>query len=74
MFKKSALFSHDGFPKNICTIKYKTTIRNPNKVAPYVAPVGTWGDFEDSGGGSCADETDTCDARFFLLPILSILL
>ena len=46
--------------------KDKTTIRNPNKVAPYVAPAGTWGDFEDSGGGSCATETDTCDARFFL--------
>ena len=34
------------------------------KVAPYVAPIGTWGDFVDSGGGSCATETDTCDARF----------
>ena len=50
--------------------KNKTTIRNPNKVAPYVAPVGTWGDFEDSGGGSCATETDTCDARFFSYPFL----
>ena len=38
--------------------------KHKQKVAPYVAPIGTWGDFVDSGGGSCATETDTCDARF----------
>ena len=48
--------------------------KHKQKVAPYVAPIGTWGDFVDSGGGSCATETDTCDARFSLLPILIIVL
>ena len=45
--------------------------KHKQKVAPYVAPIGTWGDFEDSGGGSCATETDTCDARFLSYPFLS---
>ena len=48
--------------------------KHKHQVAPYVAPVGTWGDFVNSGGGSCATETDTCDARFSLLPIVTIML
>ena len=38
-----------------------------NKVAPYVAPVGTWGAYEVANSGSCADDTNSCDARFLFL-------
>ena len=38
------------------------------QVAPYVAPVASWGDYEQaSGGGSCADDPNTCDTRFTII-------
>ena len=46
------------------------------QVAPYVAPVATWGDYEvSSGGGSCANDPETCDTRFIFIhaPIIFII-
>ena len=45
------------------------------KVAPYVAPVASWGDFEQSNdGGSCADDTDTCDTRFIIIIFIVVIM
>ena len=43
-----------------------------HQVAPYVAPVGSWGEYEQASvGGSCADDLNTCDTRFFVTFIKS---